>query len=380
MKPIIIVGTGLAGYSVARELRKLDPEIELVILTADDGRFYSKPMLSNAFTSGKTPETIANADAAKMAEQLKAEIRTFTSVTEIKPSDRTLWADDERLEYSQLVLAVGADPIQVPLAGNARDRILSVNDLSDYTRFRKAIEGARHLIVMGAGLIGCEFANDLYNAGISVEIVDPLPYPLNRFLPEPAGRALERALAALGVVWHLGQVITSVDTHNLGVWVTLASGERRAADAVLSAIGLRPRTRLAAGAGLSINRGIAVDRYLRTADPHIYALGDCAEVAGWVLPFVMPILHAARALARTLIGEPTEVIYPAMPVIVKTTLYPIVVSPARPGVEGQWTIEEREDGVEALYYANNSLEGFALTGSAVQEKNTLTKQLPPFLA
>lgn len=68
-----------------------------------------------------------------------------------------------------MVLAIGADPIQVPLAGNARDRILSVNDLSDCTRFRKAIEGARHLIVMGAGLIGCEFANDLYNAGIGVE-------------------------------------------------------------------------------------------------------------------------------------------------------------------------------------------------------------------
>jgi rubredoxin-NAD+ reductase len=92
-RPIVIVGTGLGGYSLARELRKLDAETPVLILTADDGRYYSKPILSNAYTSGKTPDTIALADAAAMASQLKATVRTGTRVTATEPDRGTLWID-----------------------------------------------------------------------------------------------------------------------------------------------------------------------------------------------------------------------------------------------------------------------------------------------
>ena len=92
-RPIVIVGTGLGGYSLAREFRKLDAETPVLILTADDGRYYSKPILSNAYTSGKTPDTIALADAAAMASQLKATVRTGTRVTAIEPDRETLWID-----------------------------------------------------------------------------------------------------------------------------------------------------------------------------------------------------------------------------------------------------------------------------------------------
>lgn len=381
VKPVIIVGTGLAGYSVAREFRKLQAETPLIILTDDDGRFYSKPMLSNAFTSGKTPDTIANADAAKMAQQLKADIRMAAQVTCIRPEERTIDFGHQPLEYGKLVLGIGADPIRVPVGGNAQDRVMSVNDLLDYTRFRRAIEGAKHVVIMGAGLIGCEFANDLFNAGISVDVVDPAPYPLSRFVPEPAGRAVERALAKLGVVWRLGQVAESVDSDGDGLSVRFSDGTCKGADAVLSSVGLRPRTRLATEAGIRTNRGIVVDRCLATSATDIYALGDCAEVEGLVLPFVMPIMHAARALAKTLAVEATPLTYPAMPVLVKTTSYPVVVSPPMADLAGGWKIEEQAEGVRALFYgADGSLQGFALTGSAVADKNALVKELPPVLA
>lgn len=380
MQPVIIMGTGIAGYSVAREFRKLDKETPLIILTEDDGCSYYKPVLSNALTSNKTPETIPLADAQQMSVQLNADIRPFTAVADCNPDDRTITVGNETIGYRKLVFAVGADPIQVPIDGDAADRILSVNNLTDYRRFRKAIENAQTIVIMGAGLIGCEFANDLPAAGIHVHVIDPAPFLLNRFLPEQAARALQRKLSEIGVEWHLDCVVESVGHDDDRLRIGLSDERTIEADAVLSAIGLRPRTRLAADCGLAVNRGIVVDAYLRTSDPNTYALGDCAEVEGLVLPFVMPIMHAARALAKTLAAEPTKVTYPAMPVAVKTTHYPAVVAPPKPGIEGDWEICEKDDGIEALFYdSERTLQGFALTGSAVSQKNAFAKALPPVL-
>ncbi len=381
MKPLVIIGTGLGGYSLAREVRKLDPNLALVLISADDGRYYSKPMLSNAYTSGKTPETIANADATTMAKQLNAEVRPWTTVTAVDPVAHTVSTGAQALEYHKLVLALGADPIRLAVSGTAQDRIMSVNDLIDYTKFRTAVQGARRVAIMGAGLIGCEFANDIRQGGITAEVIDPAPYPLSRFLPAAAGRTLQKALTdALGVAWHLGPIVTSIDHAAETLAVTLSDHRVLSVDAVLSSVGLRPRTGLAERAGIAVKRGIVVDRCLATNAPDVYALGDCAEVEGLVLPFVMPIMHAARALARTLCGEPTRLTYPAMPIVVKTTAYPVVVAPPAAEVDGVWQVEDLASGLRALFHgADGSLAGFALTGTAVSEKNSLAKELPPVL-
>src|SRR4029453_4170984 len=169
MAPIIIIGSGLAGYNTARGFRRLDTETPLLILTADGGEFYSKPMLSEAFTAGKTPETIANSSAVQMAEQLKAIVRPHTGVTVIEPESKRLRIGEEALEYSKLVLAIGAEQIRLPLEGNAADRVLSVNSVDDYARFRGTLAAKHSVAIIGAGLIGCEFANDLSGAGFKVE-------------------------------------------------------------------------------------------------------------------------------------------------------------------------------------------------------------------
>ncbi len=379
--PFIIIGSGLAGYSLARELRKLDKSTPLVILSADDGRYYSKPMLSNALTSGKTPAEIPISDAAAMARQLDAEVRAETRVTELDVDRRSLCIGNEMLEYRRLVLALGADPIPVPVQGEAAASVQSVNDLADYTRFRGTINAARHVTIMGAGLIGCEFANDLHSAGIEAEVIDPVSYPLGRLVPEPFGRDLQEGLSRVGVRWHLGPVVYSVERSGGRLRVTLSDETRFETDAVLSAVGLRPRTALAARSGIKTARGIVVDRRLATSAAGVYALGDCMEIEGLVLPFVMPIMHAARALARTLTGTPTDLSYPAMPILVKTTVYPVVVSPPAAGLAGAWDYERENGGLAALFYSGDrKLQGFALSGSAVARKNELVKSLPPVLA
>lgn len=379
---VIIVGSGLAGYAAAREIRKLNTALPIVMLSADHGGFYSKPMLSNALSSGKDPESILNGDAVKMGSQLKMSIRPFCRVTLIDQERHELTlTDGERLVYGQLVLALGADQVRLPLSGNGIAEILTVNDLDDYKKFRDVLTGRTRVCIIGAGLIGCEFANDLVTNGYRVDVIDMSAQPLGRLLPRVGGAFMQKKLEAAGVFFHLNTTARSVDQTQQGRFrLTLDNGELIESDIVLSAVGLKPRTQLAAAAGIQVNRGIVVNRLLRTHRADIYALGDCAEIEGKVLPFVMPITHAARALAATVTGNPTQIHYPAMPVIVKTPSCPTVVSPPDFSVKGEWNVETVEDGVKALYQddAGNIL-GYALLGTAIKEKNNLTAQLPVVL-
>ncbi|SOD40182.1 NAD(P)/FAD-dependent oxidoreductase [Nitrosovibrio sp. Nv4] len=377
-QPVIIIGSGLAGYTVAREFRKLDVETPILIISADHGGFYSKPMLSNALATGKTPASILNASAEKMAEQLKMTIRSHSRVTAIDPTSRTVTLQDgEKLFYSKLVLAMGADPIRLPLEGEGVKDILSVNDLDDYQRLRDALEGKKDVTILGAGLIGCEFANDLTMAGYRVRVIDISTQPLGRLLPPAGGAFMQRRLEAAGVVFHLGAATQFVERIHESLRLTLADGETIQTDIVLSAVGLRPRTALAQAAGIAVNRGITVNRSLQTRYEDIYALGDCAEVEGRVLPFVMPIMHAARGLAATLAQTLTPIRYPAMPVLVKTPSCPAVVSPPDTSMQGEWLVEEDENGVKALFKSvEDKLLGYALLGMSTKEKNALAAHLP----
>ncbi len=381
MHPIIILGSGLAGYNVAKELRKLDKETPLTVISADSGFFYSKPMLSNALASKKAPAAIALNTAEQMATQLNATVRAQTRVTAIDATAHRIRIGDETLAYSKLVLALGADQIGLPIAGDAAAAIITVNDLDDYGRFHTLLNGPKRIVIIGAGLIGSEFANDLVLAGHHVEVIDIAQQPLGRLLPPAGGALLQEKLAALGVVWHFGVGTKSVVHSGGALRVTLDNGATLQADIVLSAVGLKPRTDLARDAGLAANRGVMVNRQLQTSDTDIYALGDCMEIEGLVMPYVMPIMHAARALGATLAGKPTAVNFPAMPVMVKTPACPTIVAPPAPGAAGAWQVEATADGVKSLFVdASGKLLGFALNGTATAERAKLTPQLPPVLA
>jgi len=379
--PVVIIGTGLAGYNLAREFRKLDPQTPLLLITADDGRSYSKPLLSTGFAANKDADSLGMATAGAMAEQLNAEIRTHTRVTRLDPTHRRVWIGNEPVPYRDLVLAWGAQTIRVPVAGDAADAVYPINDLHDYGRFRAAAAGRRRVLILGAGLIGCEFANDLLQGGHEVDLVAPSEQVMPGLLPLQAAEAVKRGLEGIGARFHLGATLERLQRSTDGLQATLSDGSQRACDLVVSAVGLRPRTELAAEAGLEVKRGIVVDRLLKTSAEHVYALGDCAEVEGLSLLYVMPLMAGARALAKTLFGNPTFVSYGPMPVTVKTPACPVVVSMPAVGSAGSWSVEARGNDVKALYLgACGELLGYALTGAAVQERLALNKQLPPVLA
>lgn len=379
--PVVIVGTGLAGYNLAREFRKLDGETPLLLITADDGRSYSKPMLSTGFGKNKEADGLSMAEPGAMADQLKAEVRTHTRISGIDPGHKRLWIGEEAVYYRDLILAWGAETIRVPVEGDAGDCVFPINDLEDYARFRAAASGKRRVLILGVGLIGCEFANDLILGGYEVDLVAPCEQVMPTLLHPAAAAAVRAGLESLGARFHLGPLMTRLQRNADGLEAHLSDGQIIQCDVVVSAIGLRPRVDLAAAAGLQIGRGIIVDRELKTSHANIYALGDCAEVDGLNLLYVMPLMSCARALAQTLVGTPTAVKYGPMPITVKTPVCPLVVSPPPRGSEGVWSVEGQGADIKALCHdpAGNLL-GYALTGIAVMEKLALNKTLPALLA
>lgn len=379
--PIVVIGTGLAGFNVIKGLRKLAPEQPIVMLTADDGRNYSKPMLSNGFAKNKTADELALNSAEETAKKYQLELRTHTEVLAIDRDNKQLQLADGEIAYDKLVLALGADTWTPPLKGDAVDQIYSVNDITDYGHFRAAIEGQKKVLVLGGGLIGCEFANDMVSAGHSVELVEPQGYCLPLLLPEQASQAVAAGLQQAGVRFHFGPLAEAVNHAPNGKFITqLSDGTEVESDVVFSAIGLRPRTALAKAAGLDTERAIVVDRQLRTSDANIFALGDCAEVDGHLLPFVLPLMAASRALAKTLAGEETNVSYGVMPVTIKTPACPVTVLPVSKEEAGEWQIETQGQDVKALFYAaDGELKGYALTGAYVKEKMKLNKDIAPLM-
>lgn len=378
MNTLVIIGTGLAGYTLAKEFRKLDAARPLLLITADDGRNYSKPMLSTGFAKQKTADELAMNTPEEMAAQLNATVRTGAPVEQIDAAARTVrLASGETIGYGDLVLAWGADVFRVPIEGDAAAEVLSINDLADYGVFRAKAQGRQRVLVIGAGLIGSEFANDLASGGFAVDVVDPAGRCLPALLPPEASAAVARGLEGLGVRFHFGVAVKAVDRAGEGYRCTLTDGSTLDTDVVISAVGLRPRVALAKAAGLAVNRGIVVDAQLRASVPHVHALGDCAEVNGYVLPYVLPLMAAARALAKTLAGTPTAVSYGVMPVTVKTPACPVVVCPPPLGAQGAWQVEGSGQDIKALYKgADGTPLGFALTGAATGEKQALAKLMP----
>ena len=377
---IVIIGSGLAGYTLIREIRKLDKTSAITLITREPGYFYSKPMLSTALASNKEAAQLISTPAEGMGTQLEINILPNTDVSAIDAATQTLQTNKGILSYTKLVLALGADQIRIPFEGNAANEVLTVNDLEDYAKFRRAIANKKKVAILGAGLIGCEFANDLVLGGYEVDVIDLAPQVLGRLLPEAAAKDLQNKLSDAGVRWHFSTTAKTINRHGNAIEISLANGDSISCDVVLSAVGLKPRVDLAKAAGIKTGLGIQVNRKLETSHKNIYSLGDCAEVDGLVLPYVMPIMQAARALAPTLLGQLTALSYPAMPVMVKTPALPTIVSPPAKDAQGQWKTTAIEGGIEARFEAvDGKLLGFALMGTATAQRGSLTKELPPIL-
>lgn len=369
---IVVVGSGMAGFGVLRELRRLSPDARLTLVTQEDGHFYSKPSLSTALAKGKTAATLVTSLADKMTVQLKLDARTGREAQAIDCAGKALLTTGGPVPYDALVLATGAVPVRPAIDGNAAHRAMTINQLDHYARFREELPQGARVLVMGSGLVGTEFANDLITTGHWPVVVDMLNLPLAQLVPPAVGEKVRDALAAQGVEWHLGRKVVAINYRESGrgYVATLDDGTTIEADLVLSAVGLRPNVELAAAAGLEIGLGIKVNDYGQTSDPHVFAIGDCAEYPHGLSAYVTPIMAAARGIAPSALGTLTEMRFPPLAVQVKTTLFPINLLPPPRFAAGEWRcVEDDEQGSKHVFVdGDGAVRGYVLTRDKCEER------------
>lgn len=377
MSGIVVVGAGVAAMALVRELRRRDPAVPIQVLTQDAGDYYYKPRLSNAFSRGQTRVELVQAERAALERSLDFRIEPHSEVARLDLAAGKLEVDGRARRYQRLVLALGAGPLRPPLPGLTSRRVFFLNHLDDYERLRQQLVNQRRILIIGAGLIGCELGNDLALAGHTVALTDLAPRPLARLVSPELSARLHTALAALGVHWALSRRITQLVEDGTSITALFGDGGYLEADLVICAAGVMPRVALAREAGLVVARGIVVDATSTTSAPGVHALGDCAErPEGW-LPFVAPLAHTVPALAATLLGTPTAAQVPRLPVQVKTRSFPLLVLPPPPDAAGDWeTRRSSADADERVFRSDQGhITGFSLGGEAVRTKDLLLAEV-----
>ncbi|BDY05126.1 NADH:flavorubredoxin reductase NorW [Ferrimonas sp. YFM] len=375
--PIVIVGSGFAAYQLVKALRKLDAGHPITVVTADDGHEYSKPDLSHVASRNQRADDLVKLTGAEFAEQHNVTLMTRQTVERIDPVQQRLELADQQLSYGQLVLATGARAMVPTIDGLAPNDIMTLNSLGEYRQHQQALLDAQSVLVVGAGLIGTELAMDLANGGKKVVLTDMAPQLLPRLLPEFIASRLHSCLSKQAVTLELATLVEIAEPQPQGYHITLANGHQHHVDAVVAAIGLRPNVQLARQAGLRVNQGIVVDQQMRTSAGNIFALGDCAELDGQVQPYLQPALLGASALAKTLLGTPTDVVRANTLVKVKTPQLPIQLAGDTSRSDAQWEVKVDAEGMTASAFdTQQRLIGIVTTEQHMKNAFPLLRQLP----
>jgi len=380
---VVIIGSGIAGWTVAERLRARDPERPITLITADDGCVYPKPALSMAIGQGRDADDLVEQSGPDRAASLNVTLQANTRVLGLKPREKRLMTARGNVRYGQLVLALGASQRRREFAGDAADHILRVNDLASYRRMRSLLAGgSRHITLIGAGLIGVEFAEDLHAGGHRVTLLDVGEQLLGRLAPAPVAATLLASLRPKGVEFHPGISLASLDAGTGSPHVyraQLTNGELIETDVVISAMGLVPNIDLAKKAGLTVHRGIHADPAdMRTSDPSIFAVGDCAEVEGRTYFYIEPIKRQAEAAAAALCGEQAPFERRPTQIRVKTPSLPLNLCPPDLSVAdfGTWKVTHQTgQDCRVEFLSHGQLAGYAVCGAEAAQAGALYEAL-----
>ena len=327
----VIVGAGRAGWLMAQELRAQDAAMPITLVTACNGDVYDKPLLSVAMARGIAADKLPREKGAAAALRLNIKLLANTEAIRITPSSRQLRTSRGTLRYQHLVLAHGAQARQLPQFPPSL--CWRINHLQTYAKFSRALGGShKSVAVVGAGLIGCELANDLALAGHSVTLFDVATRPLAAVLhPEQSAQLLDAwrslPLNFMGGV-HISFVRAADALDPSGEkQITTDSGQTLTVDHIILAAGLQTPNQLALSAGLAWNNGIDVQaETLATNVAGIHALGDCIAINGQVSRYIEPIGRQAKTIAASIVGGPPKPYTTSRALLrIKTTSLPFTV-------------------------------------------------------
>jgi len=320
---VVVVGYGMAGARLAEEVRARDPggdRVALTVVGEEPHPAYNRVLLSGVLAGGVA------VDAVRLHEpdwgaRTAVDLRTGTRVVRLDRAARAVeLAGGERLPYDALVLATGSTPWLPPVDGlsgpdgRLADGVVTFRDLDDCGRILAAARPGAPVAVLGGGLLGLEAARGLAGRGNLVTVVHPVGHLMERQLDPGAGRVLADALGRTGVEFRFGRLARR---HTPGSGLELDDGSRVPADLVVVSAGVRAAADLARAAGLLVERGVVVDDALRTSDPRVHALGDCAQHRGVVGGLVQPAWEQAAVLADLLTGDDPGARYRGTPVVTR---------------------------------------------------------------
>ena len=271
---IVIVGGGAAGFAAAEMLRRRSYGGSIVMVSNDTAPPVDRPNLSKDYLAGSAPEDWLPLRPDDFYGASKIELRLNTEVTAIDTKERQVrCGDGTNLVYDRLLLATGAEPVRLPVPAADLPHVHTLRSLADCRAIIADTKSAKRVLVIGASFIGLEAAAALRTRNIEVHVVAPETRPMERVLGPQLGDFIRALHEEHGVVFHLGETVTAFD----GRRATLKGGGTLETDVVVVGVGVRPRLALAEQAGLTMDRGVAVDAYLRTSSPDIYAAGDIAR-------------------------------------------------------------------------------------------------------
>jgi NADPH-dependent 2,4-dienoyl-CoA reductase/sulfur reductase-like enzyme/nitrite reductase/ring-hydroxylating ferredoxin subunit len=271
---IVIAGGGAAGFAACEMLRRLDYQGEVIMLSDDTAVPVDRPNLSKDYLAGSAPEEWVPLRPDTYYAENGIDLRLGARIGALKPKDReVVLTDGGTLSYDRLLLATGAEPVRLDLAGAASSDVLTLRSLADCRRIIARAQTAKKVLVIGASFIGLEVAASLRARGLEVHVVAPEARPMERVLGPQFGDVIRALHEEKGVAFHLGNTVTGFEAGQ----AVLKDGTKLNADFVVMGVGVRPRIKLAEDAGLALDRGVAVDSYLQTSAPGIYAAGDIAR-------------------------------------------------------------------------------------------------------
>lgn len=371
---IVIIGSGFAARQLVKSIRKQNSEVPLTLIAADSMDEYNKPDLSHVISQGVSADEMVRQSAGEFAEQYHLQLFPGEWVTGIDPERHVVSSSHREWHYDKLVLATGASAVRPPVDG--RDLLLTLNSQDEYRACESGLRDAGRVLILGGGLIGTELAMDFSRAGKQVVVVDNGPCLLGSLMPPETSARLQSHLHQQGVELLFGQQLQALRRTANGVQATLSNGRTLDVSIAVAAIGLRPNTGLAQHAGLTVNRGIVVNRQLQSSQPDIYALGDCAEVDGQVLPFLQPALLGAMTLAKNLLGDNHTLQLPGMLVKIKTPDLPLQLAGDTRRTDLSWQIQRGAAGMVARGYdEQNILRAFVVSEDEMKQGFALLKQL-----
>ncbi len=303
---LVVIGNGMAPGRMLESLFELAPDrYEVTIFNAEPRVNYDRIMLSPVLSGAKTyDEIIIHGDGWYIDRGIT--LYKGHKVVAIDRDARTVTSDaGEAAPYDKLVVATGSNPFIIPVPGHDLPGVLSYRDLDDVNAMLLAAQSRAKAVVIGGGLLGLEAAAGLRERGMQVTVLHVMPTLMERQLDPAAGYLLERALVDRGI-----EVVTRANTRAIVgdgkvEGVELDDGTIIPASLVVMAVGIRPNVALAKDAGLETGRGIVVDAGMRSSDPDIIALGECAEVGGQVYGLVAPLYRMAEVAAARLADDPS---------------------------------------------------------------------------